>query len=190
MKKEVEYFLNAVYYIFKVKLLKLTINIDHLFDICLYKFFSVMLPKKSQKKIINWHENSMSEYREYLKKPTNIIVSTSVYRFFSIILVLFIFSLFVPIIGLAVKFSDYSNSLSFNLPFLIIIIVGGLSLLISNYFDKMITSDERHLKYFEQFSKKDKEWHRKWGWITFFFSIAPFILLAINFRLCMLIIEL
>ena len=37
---------------------------------------------------------------------------------------------------------------------------------------KAVFSNDRYLKFFKQFKKKDEHWHRKWKWITFVFSIG------------------
>ena len=61
-----------------------------------------------------------------------------------------------------------------------ICIIALLTLYIILY--RMIFKRKKYLKYFEQFSKKDKEWHRKWGWITFFLFNSSFYSISFIFQ--------
>ena len=38
--------------------------------------------------------------------------------------------------------------------------------------NKVVFSDDRYLKYFKEFEKMDKSWHRKWVMITWAFCVG------------------
>ncbi|MFG6385537.1 MAG: hypothetical protein K1V80_03565 [Muribaculaceae bacterium] len=184
MKKKVEYFLNAVFYIIWINELKMYCYFIKIVDYLLFTFTRAIISKARRENIINRHKKISSEYTEYLNNHNNKMIYSLADNSLDVISVFYILSISCIFIAIDAKY--------FGGPHIFmcctICIIALLTLYIILY--RMIFKRKKYLKYFEQFSKKDKEWHRKWGWITFFFSIAPFILLALNFRLCMLIIEL
>lgn len=52
---------------------------------------------------------------------------------------------------------------------------------------KAVFSDDKYLKYFKQFEKEDKQWHKKWKRITIVFCVGALLTLVIGF-FCMAII--
>ena len=40
---------------------------------------------------------------------------------------------------------------------------------------KAVFSNDRYMKYFKKFEKKDEHWHKKWKWITFLFAIGGMV---------------
>ncbi len=40
---------------------------------------------------------------------------------------------------------------------------------------RSVFSNDRYLKYYKQFEKKDKRWHRKWKWITIVFCVGSYV---------------
>lgn len=47
---------------------------------------------------------------------------------------------------------------------------------------KAVFSKDKYLKYFKEFEKEDKNWHRKWKWITILFCVGSIIMTLIGIK--------
>ena len=76
-----------------------------------------------------------------------------------------LYSMFISLVmeGIWIKLYGWVNII------VLIFVIGVPAFFCVNIFDKMIFKDKRYLKYFRQFEKEDKTWHRKWHRITIAF---------------------
>ena len=180
MKQKIEYFLNAVFYINWKWLVKRQLYLTKALNYIILKVCSVISTKKFHKRVVNRQIKSTLEIEEYVNRVPNALIYPQAILSLESVLILYWLSICFPIAFTSFK---YINDNRVLIAFLIILL--GLTLLLRFRCEDMVTNN--YLKYFEQFSKKDQTWHKKWRKIKIIFFIAPLLLIPLAFGYLMLI---
>lgn len=167
-----EYFLNAVFYqmclgkknidVFIRKLV--TAPFEMLFNI----IYSLVRKVFSKHDFTNYDErrlNGKEAFYELFDSPEYNYSSTE--RWFQLFILLY-FSMLIPLLmGIIFR-------LTYNMIVAVVIIIPAI-LYASIILRKAVFNDDRYVIYYNVFKKKDRNWRRKWKWITFGFIIGGLI---------------
>ena len=173
MKQKIEYFLNAVFYINWKWLVKRQLYLTKALNYIILKVSSVISTKKFHKRVVDRQIKSTFLIEEYVNRVPNALIYPQAVLSLKSVLLLCCFSIFFPFLFIIGKYS-YINQLSNQTIAIIVILFVGLPFFAYCRCEKMVTNN--YLKYFEQFSKKDKAWHKKWRTIKISFFIIPLVI--------------
>ncbi len=173
MKQKIEYFLNAVFYINWKWLVKRQIYPIKAISYIRIKISSFLTSKKYHEKVIDRERKRILEMEEYVNRIPNALIYPQAILSLESVLLLCCFSIFFPIAFIVSKYC-YINQFSNQTFIFIAILLVGLPFFAYCRCEKMVTNN--YLKYFEQFSKKDKAWHKKWRTIKISFFIIPLVI--------------
>lgn len=182
MKKEVEYFLNAVYYTRWNWIAKRQISSIKGFNFIILKIISVICNDNYRMRFEERQRKRISELEEYINCIPNAIVSMQAECALNFLLFMYGYSIYFPFLVIDSNFVDdrlTSRIFTFSTLVLIICLMIRLYYIIEN----------NYLKYFEKFRKKDEAWHKKWKRITLFVNLLPIILFILYLMYSVGIIE-
>ena len=160
------YFLNAVHYCIWRGDIRVRLFFDKIMGGFLLVFSTIFLSKRYKARLYAHVANHEKETYDYFyNKKTGFHINWAHYR-------------------LIVFYLCYSACISFLLEGILFRVFGLISpiifgiILISPIWlfyipaNKAVFSDDRYLKYFKEFEKMDKSWHRKWVMITWAFCVG------------------
>ena len=163
-----EYFLNAVHYgiwIIKVCISK---KLDMLFPKIFVPIERLIFTKRYQQKIIDGRRKYNQAIDDlFHSKMSGLCIRMADISFYTANILYFSLLSFVLSAFRLKVFGEVNKIIDFIL-FMFPILAGYILA------DRTVFYKDKYLKYFSQFEKKDKVWHRKWCFIAIVFSIGGF----------------
>lgn len=166
-------FLNAVYYCLWLFDIKTQKNINKQIRIVFYPIW-LILPEKFKVKYKKNMASQQNEINSYFYDKRNGFHITMAYSYFTAICCMLAISISLILFGLWLKFFGKYNIIAVLIIAFIPIEVAYIPL------KKGVFKNERYLKYFKKFEKKDEQWHKKWKRITIAFCLGCIILVILG----------
>ena len=165
------YFLNAVHYCIWRGDIKVRLLLDKVIGGCLLVFATLFLTKKYKVRLYAHVANHEKETQDYFyNKKNGFHIRWAHHRFGAFYSCYSVFLSFV-IAGILIR-----NFVAvINPAFMIVISIIPIGACYIPAYKAVFTND-RYLKYFKQFEKEDKRWHKKWALITWAFCIGGVII--------------
>ena len=167
MNFKFEYFLNAIHYNIYLEEVWTNKKVNKLVNGLFAVIFRIPFIRKYRKKYDGQKAKELDDF--YYGNKAGLSISVAHYCFGYFYSGYPAFLSFI-LIGIADKKIGNLNVLMFVLLFAIPI---GLCYIPA--YQAVFTKD-CYLKYFREFEKKDRQWHRKWKWITISFCIGSMIM--------------
>ncbi len=161
-----EYFLNAVHYCIWRGDIRVRLFFDKIMGGFLLVFATIFLSKKYKARLYAHVANHEKETYDYFyNKKTGFHIRWASYRAISFYLC-YVACIAFLLEGILYKTVGLISSSLFGM---VLITPIWLCYMPAN---EAIFADDRYLKYFKEFEKMDKSWHRKWVMITWAFCVG------------------
>ncbi|ROT06157.1 hypothetical protein EEL42_09095 [Muribaculaceae bacterium Isolate-100 (HZI)] len=161
-----EYFLNAVHYCIWRGDIRVRLFFDKIMGGFLLVFATIFLSKKYKARLYAHVANHEKETHDYFyNKKTGFHIRWASYRAISFYLC-YVACIAFLLEGILYKTVGLISSSLFGM---VLITPIWLCYMPAN---EAIFADDRYLKYFKEFEKMDKSWHRKWVMITWAFCVG------------------
>ncbi len=161
-----EYFLNAVHYCIWRGDIRVRLFFDKIMGGFLLVFATIFLSKKYKARLYAHVANHEKETHDYFyNKKTGFHIRWASYRAISFYLC-YVACIAFLLEGILYKTVGLISSSLFGM---VLITPIWLRYMPAN---EAIFADDRYLKYFKEFEKMDKSWHRKWVMITWAFCVG------------------
>ena len=161
-----EYFLNAVHYCIWRGDIRVRLFFDKIMGGFLSVFATIFLSKKYKARLYAHVANHEKETHDYFyNKKTGFHIRWASYRAISFYLC-YVACIAFLLEGILYKTVGLISSSLFGM---VLITPIWLCYMPAN---EAIFADDRYLKYFKEFEKMDKSWHRKWVMITWAFCVG------------------
>lgn len=169
-----EYFLNAVHYCIWRGDIRVRLFFDKIMGGFLLVFATIFLSKKYKARLYAHVANHEKETHDYFyNKKTGFHIRWASYRAISFYLC-YVACIAFLLEGILYKTVGLISSSLFGM---VLITPIWLCYMPAN---EAIFADDRYLKYFKEFEKMDKSWHRKWVMITWAFCVGGILAFVVG----------
>ncbi len=169
-----EYFLNAVHYCIWRGDIRVRLFFDKIMGGFLLVFATIFLSKKYKARLYAHVANHEKETHDYFyNKKTGFHIRWASYRAISFDLC-YVACIAFLLEGILYKTVGLISSSLFGM---VLITPIWLCYMPAN---EAIFADDRYLKYFKEFEKMDKSWHRKWVMITWAFCVGGILAFVVG----------
>lgn len=168
------YFLNAVHYCIWRGDIRVRLFFDKIMGGFLLVFATIFLSKKYKARLYAHVANHEKETHDYFyNKKTGFHIRWASYRAISFYLC-YVACIAFLLEGILYKTVGLISSSLFGM---VLITPIWLCYMPAN---EAIFADDRYLKYFKEFEKMDKSWHRKWVMITWAFCVGGILAFVVG----------